>query len=147
MSRIVVGVDGSHWSDAAAAWAYEEAQLRGATLELVHCWDYPYYGTVDLIGKDDELRSDAETGAHELLRTAADRVRDAHPGATVEVVASLARGTGAPALLRAAEGADMLVIGSRGHGTLVGALLGSVSHAVVSNATLPVVVVRPPDEQ
>jgi nucleotide-binding universal stress UspA family protein len=53
-------------------------------------------------------------------------------------------GNPARALLAASEDADLLVVGSRGHGAFVGALLGSVSHQVVAHARCPVVVVPTP---
>ena len=54
----------------------------------------------------------------------------------------VAEGAAAPVLLEAAADADLLVVGSRGHGGFTGLLLGSVSQQCVSHAGCPVVVVR-----
>ena len=135
MSRIVVGVDGSENSVAAAAWAVEQARLRGAGLDVVVAWEFP--PPVEFtVPTEAELAHEAESvlaGVLSQLST---------DGVTVNGSTKL----GAPArvLLDAATDADMLVIGSRGHGTFVGLLLGSVSMRVVTHATVPTVVVPPP---
>ncbi|GAA4990113.1 hypothetical protein GCM10025734_16780 [Kitasatospora paranensis] len=63
---------------------------------------------------------------------------------SVEVRERLVRGNAADVLLAAAEGADLLVVGSRGRGTFARALLGSVSQRCAMHAPCPVVIVRPP---
>jgi nucleotide-binding universal stress UspA family protein len=60
----------------------------------------------------------------------------------LDIVPVVVQGPAAPPLLRAANGADLLVVGSRGHGQLVGMLLGSVSEQCMTQATCPVVVVH-----
>jgi nucleotide-binding universal stress UspA family protein len=142
MARIVVGIDGSEQSLAALRFAAEEARLRGATLHLVNAWSVPYtpISTAPFVamgGLPELERAVAEGGEH-ILDTAAEAV----DLSGIEVKKEVARGDAAHALLQAAAGADMLVVGSRGHGGFVGLLLGSVSHASASHATCPVVVVR-----
>lgn len=137
-ARIVVGVDGSPGSRAALQWAAEEARLRNARLEAVHCWAYHPVGT-ELAFLDPAV---FEEGASTLLNEAA-----ADLGDTGEVVLDLrlVQGPAARSLLDAAEGATLLVVGARGHGGFSGLLLGSVSQQVVHHAPCPVVIVPAPE--
>jgi len=140
--RIVVGVDGSTPSKAALAWALEEARLRDASVQVVHAWQFPAVGlttfgaaALPVIAPED-LEHAAEETVQQMLAAVADRAK------AVEVTSSVERGHPAEALVAAAKGADLLVVGSRGHGGFTGMLLGSVSSHVVHHATCPVVVVR-----
>jgi len=140
MSKIVVGVDGSPGSRAALRWAHEEAQLREATLEVVTVWQFPMMTSLPAFGAmppPDDLSSDAE---RMLLQTLSEEgVASTHD---LPVTTVVAEGAAAPALIEAAADADLLVIGSRGHGGFTGLLLGSVSQQCASHASCPVVVVR-----
>lgn len=140
-ARIVVGVDGSDGSLAALAWAVDMARLSGASVHLVLAWQMPEaYGPANIMGADpaQNYRSDwsqrAQAEAERLTNEAGSRP-DVHT--SWEVV----EGHAAPALLSVARANDLLVVGSRGYGGFVGALLGSVSQHVVSHAVCPVVVV------
>jgi nucleotide-binding universal stress UspA family protein len=97
-----------------------------------------------VVGLDDGVRNEVETGAQALLDEAVASVAAAHPGGPVAVTGELVRGEAGPTLLRAAEGSAMLVVGARGRRGLMALLLGSVSTNVVSHATVPVVVVPAP---
>ena len=139
--RIVVGVDGSTHAKAALAWALDEARLRGASVEIVHVWQFPSvamtsFGSASLpVVTPEDLGAAAEAVIHDVVA-----------GLTPEdrklVTSTVERGHPAEVLLAAAKGADMLVVGSRGHGGFAGMLLGSVSSQVVHHAPCPVVVVR-----
>jgi nucleotide-binding universal stress UspA family protein len=136
--RIVVGVDGSARSMAALTWAVEEALLRGSSVHAVMAWrpvqDYGgSLGVGPALDADDVLASAAATQAARL----AEQTASLDVPTTLETV----RGHPAWVLVEAAEGADLLVVGSRGHGGFVGMLLGSVSQHVLSHARCPVVVV------
>jgi nucleotide-binding universal stress UspA family protein len=135
--RIVVGVDGSDSSLDALRWAAEQARLTGAGLEVIMAWEYP-----PSFGWAPPLPADWSPG-EEARRELADSVERAL-GATppIEVRQVVVQGHPAPALVAAAREADLLVVGSRGHGAFVGMLLGSVSEHCVSHAPCPVVVVR-----
>ena len=90
--------------------------------------------------EDPDLLSGERRVAQEALDTAVASVRAGHP--TVAVTPILAEGPPAAALLQAGADAGLLVVGTRGHGAFTSLLLGSVSHAVVHAAALPVAVVR-----
>lgn len=134
--RIVVGVDGSSSSKAALAWAVGQAQLTGAVVEAVTAWDFPAtYGYAAPV-----IDVDWEGIAAQVLTDAiAEVAADAGPAAIRHRVS---QGIAARVLLDASAGADLLVVGSRGHGGFVEALLGSTSQHCVHHATCPVVVIR-----
>jgi len=142
VSKIVVGVDGSPFSDASLEWAYGQARATKAELVVVHCWEYPYLGVVDFVGMDERIRETSHDGAEALLDATVSKLRAAHPEDDVKVTPLLLEGSPAWTLLEAAKDADLVVVGSRGRGGLKTLLLGSVSHVVVTHAEIPVVVVR-----
>lgn len=127
---IVVGVDGSKDCAAALEWAFAEAALRGCAVEAV---------TVSTVfGRTAELSS----GTNRLAdRTSAQitAVASRHPSVHSQHLSVL--GSPAPALVRAARGASMLVVGSHGAGRVARALLGSVSSYCARHAECPVVIV------
>jgi nucleotide-binding universal stress UspA family protein len=135
--KIVVGVDGSVPSKAALAWAIGQARLTGAAVEAVIAWDLPLdYGYPVPVAADVNF----ERGAAEVLAAAIAEV--AGPDEPVTITPAVVEGNAARALLDASAGAELLVVGSRGHGGFVEALLGSVGQHCVHHATCPVVVIR-----
>lgn len=130
--RIVVGVDGSESSLQALDWAISQARSTGATVKVVQGWLAPVaYGYIDV----SEMRREAE----HALESA---VKRAEPGDVV-VTTALVDGSPSHVLVEAGRRADLLVVGTRGHGGFAGLLLGSVSNQVVHHATCPVVVIPP----
>jgi nucleotide-binding universal stress UspA family protein len=132
---IVVGLDGSPESLAAAVWAAREGQRRGLPLRLVHAWIWQPH--------DVPAAEDLETQKRWALRTLREAKEDLaarYPDLPIDTgqVSDLA----APVLLDQAEGAEMLVLGSRGHSAIAGFLLGSVGQQVLARAKGPVVMVR-----
>ncbi len=134
---IVVGVDGSEPSLDALRWAYRQAGLTGAHLRAVMSWDVP--ATVYWYPFPEGM--DFQAATEEALGKALHAVFDDNP--TLPVTTVVVQGHPAPVLVHESEGADLLVVGSRGHGEFSGMLLGSVSEHCVSQANCPVVVVRP----
>lgn len=134
--RIVVGIDGSDAGTAALDWAADEARRRNATLEIVHAWSMPNADPFLPVAIDPELIR--RSGAH-VLAAAVDRVGT---GQGLTLVPKLVAGTPDAALLAASADADLLVVGSHGHGVVAGVLLGSVTQRVLHRARCPVVVVR-----
>ncbi len=137
-SRIVVGVDGSQSSQEALEWAVRQAHCTGAAVEAVLAWHYPVsYGWV-VTQEDPGLKE----LAGKVLADAVSRVQPLAPDVTIR--ARIIEQNPAQALIDEAAGADLLVVGSRGHGGFVGALLGSVSQHCVHHSPCPVVVIRGP---
>jgi nucleotide-binding universal stress UspA family protein len=135
--RIVVGVDGSDSSKAALRWAIRQAKLTSGSVDAVTVWRFPSaYGWVP---SPDEI-PDLEAAAKSTLIAALAEVSGLEPGVAVRPVVT--EGDAAGALLHAARGADLLVVGSRGHGGVASALLGSVGMRCVLHAPCPVLVFR-----
>lgn len=132
---VVVGVDGSPESLTAVEWAAEEAVLRRQPLSLIHVW-----GCAPSPTASSRAAQDQQNWGESFLREAAHRVETLHPD--LELSALLQPGVAAEVLLRVAPEADLLVLGSRGVGRLLGFLVGSVALSVVAAAPRPVVLVR-----
>ncbi|MGO4492512.1 universal stress protein [Arthrobacter sp. 2YAF22_2] len=132
---IVAGVDGSEHSLAALRWAVDEARLRHGKVRAITAWHYPPVpSTVEDSGSNDSFHA-AERLQADALKTVA--------GEGVDIEGTLVRDTAATALLDAAKDADLLIVGSRGHGGFAGLQLGSISSQVMHHAPCPVLVVRP----
>lgn len=133
--RVVVGVDGSDTSTEAIAFAFDFAARHGRELFAVHAFNDA--GWAELPEPDvDHVRAD-------LARLLDDQLaphRSRHP--EVHVAHEVAFDAPARALLRAAEGAALVAVGSHGRGAVKRAILGSVSHAVLHHAPCPVAVVH-----
>ncbi|MFE3527855.1 universal stress protein [Streptomyces sp. NPDC059144] len=139
MGRIVVGVDGSDSSIKALHWAVRQAGLTGATVEAVNSWEYPATSWASMMpGLPEDF--DPQALATVSLTEALEEARGAEGAAAVSKVVVI--GNPAQALLDRAEGADLLVVGARGHTGIKATLLGSVSLHVTQHAPCPVTVVR-----
>lgn len=132
--RIVAGVDGSSSSISALRWAMNQARLTGARVDAVIAWRYP-----PMYGPAVVSIADYEPGARQILSEALTEVT---AGSGVQVRQYVVQGHPAQVLLDAADGADLLVVGSRGHGGFTEALLGSVGQHCVHHAPCPVVIIR-----
>lgn len=140
---IVVGFDGSEHSQTALSWAVDEARQRDGQLRLVTAWNrapMAWYTSVletavGEIAAEDSPEQISEALQAEALKSAADEG---------VAVSGLLVGSDSPAsaILDAAQGADLIVVGSRGHGGFPGLHLGSVSTQVINHAPCPVLVVR-----
>lgn len=144
--RIVVGVDGSSGSLAALNWSVEEAKLRGASVEPTMAWEHisgpgATAGWAVGMGGPSEDKEPVQAIAHAEIHRLGD---EAVKGRGVKVSPQAIEGHPARVLLSRAEGADLLVVGTRGHGGFVGALLGSVSRHVLAHAPCPVVLIPDP---
>jgi nucleotide-binding universal stress UspA family protein len=142
MRTIVAGIDGSEASKIVLRWAIEEAALRGDAVTAVHAY-LPLDATWAALPEvalasipPETLEHDAQERATAILDEAL-----AELDTQVTVTSKVVAGRPADVLIEAARDADMLVVGSRGHGGFRGLLLGSVSHQVVTHAVVPTVVV------
>lgn len=136
---ITVGVDGTPESEAAAAWAAREAVRRDLPLRIVHAWQWQ--------PSDVGITADQDTQAgwaRDLVRETERAVTARHPGLTVTTRILEGR-TAVESLVAAAAEAGTLVLGSRGHGAIVGFLLGSVGQQVLTETERPLVLVRSDD--
>jgi nucleotide-binding universal stress UspA family protein len=133
---IVVGLDGSHYSERALAWAITEAQRSGRHLLLVHTWTW----TDDIMATEGATSggSNAQKTGHALLSGAADQARKQGVAATTRLVEG---SPPAELIVKLASDAAMLVVGSHGRGRIGKAFLGSVSRGSAEHATCPVVIV------
>ncbi len=135
---IVAGVDGSVSSKEALRWAARQAGLTGARVKAVMTWSAA--PTSIPLTTPLPAAYDAGPEAEEQLEGIIGEVRCEFPG--TEISSVVREGWAGKELLAAAQGADLLVVGSRGHGAVIGLLLGSVSEYCVTHASCPVVVVR-----
>jgi uncharacterized protein len=141
-ARVVVGIDGSDAAQAALCRALEEARLRHASLEVVCAWQFPFEmsaGTFAVPAPAGEMRLWAEELIDQALASAGDEAR---AGVPIERLAEY--GPAVSALMKVAEGAQLLVVGTRGHSRVTGLFLGSVSQYLAIHAPCPVMVVHGP---
>jgi nucleotide-binding universal stress UspA family protein len=139
--RIVVGVDGSVDSMTALRWAIGQAELTGGTIDAVIAWELPAsatgYGWAPLTrAEGDEYVQIATKTLHEAIS------KVTGPSGNPRVRPVVRSGRPAQVLLEASAGADLLVVGSRGHGLFADMLLGSISQHCFKHAKCPVVVMR-----
>jgi nucleotide-binding universal stress UspA family protein len=131
---ILLGFDGSPASETATALAFEEATRRRAELVVLHAWwgSGAYEFSLDW----DDLRIDVEQSLAAQLAVWQRRYPD------VSVRSTVVRDQPALRLADYPSAAQMIVVGSHGHGGIASMLLGSVSTAVVQAARIPVLVAR-----
>ncbi|ROO84587.1 nucleotide-binding universal stress UspA family protein [Actinocorallia herbida] len=126
MSEILVGVDGSAPGDAAVAWAAHEARRRAAVLRLVHVGGP--------LGDDRTVENAAEVartvGGHEL-----------------DLETEFITGKPQDRLLERAGHADLVVLGTHGHGPVASLVVGSVALALAGSSPVPVVLVKDHDPE
>ncbi|BCJ33405.1 universal stress protein [Actinocatenispora thailandica] len=133
---IVVGVDGSSWSEAALDWAAAEAVRRDTALSVLYAFEWPIMG-IPFSGVP--AGYDPRQQARQMVLRMADRARE--QAGSVQVTSRLDNGPAARRLLLAAEQASLVVVGSRGLGGFSGLLAGSVSMQLAEHCSRPVVVV------
>ena len=136
---VVVGYDDSPEAGAAVDWAAAVATRWNRPLMVLHAADYLHTATAAL-GAPTWMVEEVEQAAQAIADEGAERARKVASGISVEAAIDL---KGPPvALQRLSRTAALVVVGSRGHGRVAGALLGSVAFSVTMHAHSPVVVVR-----
>ena len=138
LKNIVLAYDGSEYSNRALQYAKTFAERFEATLWLVHVFTH----TSDLLGYEDyeKFYSKRKAGGQALLDEALQELSNAR----LDVREKLQEGPEAESILKIAKNcqADLIVMGTRGHGTLKGLLVGSVSRKVIHHSSCPVMVVH-----
>ena len=142
--RIVVGVDCSAGSRAALLFALADAARRGVRVEAVSAYRPPDYW-LDFYAVGTGTADTVRESALERVRTFVGEVLSTAPAPAPDVRVHAGMGTPADVLMRRAHGADLLVVGSRGHGGFGAMLLGSTSMQCALHATCPVTVVHSPE--
>jgi nucleotide-binding universal stress UspA family protein len=137
MGRVIVGVDGSGNSRAALRWALDHARPDDQVV-AVNIWDVSVTTGMEGLALDVE---EFEAAAWNALR---DAVGDLGDSEAARVTQEVYRGHPGRVLMELTEGAELLVVGARGHGGFLSLMLGSVSTYAVHHARCPVVVVPVP---
>ncbi|MFG2073784.1 universal stress protein [Nonomuraea maritima] len=135
--EVVTGTDGSPHAERAVDFAFREAELRSARLRVVYAFAWPRTTGFEPADRDSERE------ALDMLNERLSDHRERHP--TVDVVTEVVHGHPLEVLREAAAAADLLVVGSRGHGQVAGMLLGSISQGLLHHAPCPLAVVRGAD--
>ncbi len=132
--RVVVGVDGSVHGDAALRWALAQAEARGGEVTAVFAWQQPFISIPGAF-----KREELEQAAKDFV---VQKVSAVAPSPRVPLLPMVAEGDPAEALVVAAEGADLLVVGTRGLSPFMGSVLGAVSLRCAAGANCPVTLVK-----
>ena len=134
ISRIAVGVDSSNASATALDWAIAEAALHHADIVVVHAWEQrSHRGSMRANDLD---RADARCVVDLAVRHCKKHLAVPVSGVVIE-------GGPALALVTAGQGADLIVVGSRGRSGFKTLLFGSVALFVAEHAPCPVAVTHP----
>ena len=142
-NKILLATDGSSDARQALAYARDLALRDGAQLVVVHAFE-PVPGYLGDPWRDQVTARHVSAG-QEVADNAAQGLQEAGVDVDVEVL----EGPPAEAILKVADvrGCDLIVMGSRGHGTFASLLLGSVSHRVLAHARIPVMIVKAQEEK
>jgi nucleotide-binding universal stress UspA family protein len=141
---VVVGIDFSTGARAALLFALHDAARRGVPVEAVSAYRPPDYW-MDFYAVSSYQPERVRKAALDRLHTFVGEVVPGGPQPPPEVQFHVAMGTAADVLTLESQDADLLVIGSRGHGGFASVLLGSVSIQCVQHASCPVTVVHSPE--
>lgn len=134
--RIVAAIDGTAISRGVLRWTLQEAALRHASVRAVTVLNEREYAKHAL---PPQTRSAADN-RHALLRRLVNDVLEGGSNSGIQTCVRV--GTVSEILVDESQSADLLVMGSHGHGSLLSAILGSASHEVSARARCPVVVIQ-----
>jgi nucleotide-binding universal stress UspA family protein len=137
---VVVGIDGSNHSVAAAERAFWIAELRRTPLVAITTWNVEVVDGLVVTTPGTEAWNEIEARYRAVADRVVDPLREKHPD--VECTVEVVRGGPAKVLAERSAEAGLVVMGTRGRGGFAGMLLGSQSHKVLETATSPVMLVR-----
>lgn len=140
--EVVVGIDGSETSTAAAGWAAGEAHARGATLVLLYSFELYAYGSKDAALPGTIPYEEAQIAAAELIDGVVEKIRPGRPDLRVEP--RILHESAGTALLEASGEALLTVVSSHGHASRTEELIGSFAVHTAEHGLGPVAVVREP---
>lgn len=135
---VVLGIGDDDTADTAVAFALREAQHPHRALHVVHSWQLPT-PSWDAVGALVASADDLHDAHRDILAQHVERLRTAHP--ELDIRETLAEGPAALALLDAAEGAELIVIGTHRRGPVSGLVLGSTAVDLLPRSRVPVCVV------
>jgi nucleotide-binding universal stress UspA family protein len=138
--RIIAGIDGSDLSVAVAEAAFDEAAFRRVGLTLLHVMDGPAIDPAGMTLPNELVGEDAEQAERLDLAETVAGLSEKFPDVSVEE--RFAHGKAGKVLAELSRNAELMVVGSRGHGGLLRLVQGSTSHAVLQNTHCPVLVIR-----
>ncbi|HEY5879010.1 MAG TPA: universal stress protein [Nakamurella sp.] len=138
--EVVVGVDGSETSTAAALWAAGEAHARGATLIVLYSFELYAYGSKDAALPGSMAYEQAQIAAAELVDEVIEKIEHTHHGLPVEP--RILHESAGTALLEASAEALLTVVSSQGHSARTEELIGSFAVHTAEHGRGPVAVVR-----
>lgn len=139
MNTIVVGTDGSEGARGALEFAAHEAALRGARLRIVTAWGVPSMAYANAFAPTPDVAAVLRKNAHAVSRAALAEAERLEPD--LQCDAEALEGQPGSVLVNESRDADLLVVGTRGHGGFASLLLGSVSDQCAQHAACPVVIV------
>jgi nucleotide-binding universal stress UspA family protein len=137
LARVVVGIDRTPSCTRAIGFAFQAASQRGIPLTALHTWTPDPPADLEAISSTPTM---TEAHTRRTIEKELDRWRDEYTD--VPVVTKLAHGDPAQALVTESRGAALVVVGSRGRGHILGAVLGSVSQTVLHHAHCPIAIVH-----
>lgn len=140
-ARVVVGIDGSTEGYAALRWAVRAAARSGATLDVVHSWRAPEFEAAHMSALTPAIDY-AEMGRALVAEQVEQALTDEPECGGIAVEVFLTGDAPKRAICERSEGAQLVVVGSRGRGAFEGMLSGSVSQYVSVHARCPVLIVR-----
>lgn len=137
---VVAGIDESDHSTKAAQWAAQYASDHGLELRLVHGLNFPANAALVSPVPVKDAKARAYGYGNKLLDSAREALAADHP--QLAITTEVDEVSAAVALIESSKQAQLLVVGSHGHGGFSGLLIGSITYKVATHASCPVVIVR-----
>jgi len=143
--KILIGLDGSQSSLNALDYALHLAKQDKAELKIVTAAEPlpPIAADGGAPSYLPEYEEDLRKGLEKMQKTQLEKIKKNYPD--LKVTAEVKEGRAAHVIKEAADDADLIIIGHRGHGGILSWVLGSVAKEIVDQCTAPVLVVKDKD--